>query len=162
MFPQNVTPDAIWGARTTPPRSFFVILSCGSGGAYRTIGGLESIEGVWDGAVPYVLVLGSPMAIPNVFSVRMHAMRILKDKFPSIVDALESGGSGNMYAGLNAEESEALKEVTQMGFPPKSWFGYKDMGIHGFWVLYQGVTMADKTLQLTKAEGNKVALAPTN
>ena len=36
--------------------------------------------GVWDGAVPYVL--GSPMAIPNVFTVRMHAMRILHDKFP--------------------------------------------------------------------------------
>ncbi|HRI19610.1 MAG TPA: hypothetical protein PLA68_01595, partial [Panacibacter sp.] len=29
-------------------------------------------------------------------------------------------------------------------FPPKSWFGYKTMGIHGFLVLYQGVVMADK------------------
>ncbi|WP_435358013.1 hypothetical protein, partial [Emticicia sp. SJ17W-69] len=83
-----------------------------------------------------------------------HAMRILKDKFPSIVDALEPGGSGNMYAGLNAEESEALKEVTQMGFPPKSWFGYKDMGIHGFLVLYQGVTMADNSY-FTKDFWNK-------
>ncbi len=113
----------------------------GSGGAYRTIGGLESTEGVWDGAVPYVV--GSPMAIPNVFSVRMHAMRILKDKFPQIIDALEPGGSGDMYAGLNTEEKEALTEVTKMGFPPKSWFGYKTMGIHGFAALYQGMTMAD-------------------
>jgi len=40
------------------------------------------------------------MAIPNVFSVRMHAMRVLKDKFPQIVDALDAGGSGDMYAGL--------------------------------------------------------------
>lgn len=124
----------------------------GSGGAYRTIGGLENTEGVWDGAVPYVL--GSPMAIPNVFSVRMHAMRVLKDKFPSIVDALEPGGSGNMYAGLNAEETDALKEVTKMGFPPKSWFGYKDMGIHGFLVLYQGVMMADNSY-FTKDFWNK-------
>lgn len=113
----------------------------GSGGAYRTIGGFENTEGVWDGAVPYVL--GSPMAIPNVFTVRMHAMRVLKDKFPQIIDALEPGGSGNMYAGLNAEEKEALQEVTKMGFPPQSWFGYKSMGIHGFLVLYQGVVMAD-------------------
>jgi hypothetical protein len=114
----------------------------GSGGAYRTVGGMESTEGVWDGAVPYVL--GSPMAIPNVFTVRMHAMRILKDKFPQIIDALEPGGSGDMYAGLNTEEKEALQEVTKMGFPPKAWFGYKNMGIHGFLVLYQGVVMADR------------------
>jgi len=114
----------------------------GSGGAYRTVGGIENTDGVWDGAVPYVL--GSPVAIPNVFTVRMYAMRVLKDKFPQIIDALEPGGGGNMYAGLNEEEKAALQEVTKMGFPPKSWFGYKTMGIHGFLVLYQGVVMADK------------------
>jgi hypothetical protein len=113
----------------------------GSGGAFRTIGGLENTENVWDGAVPFVV--GSPMAIPNVFSVRMHAMRILKDKFPLIIDALEPGGSGDMYARLNEEERQALSEVTRMGFPPKSWFGYKTMGIHAFSALYLGMTMAD-------------------
>jgi hypothetical protein len=113
----------------------------GSGGAYRTIGGLENTEGVWDGAVPFVV--GSPMAIPNVFSIRMHAMRVLKDKLPQIADAVDAGG-GDMYAGLNAEEKETLIEVTKMGFPPKSWFGYKTMGIHAFPALYQGMTMVDK------------------
>lgn len=112
----------------------------GSGGAYRTIGAIENTN-TWDGAVPFVV--GSPMAIPNVFSVRMHAMRVLKDKFPQIADALEPGGSGDMYAGLNAEEKEALKEVTQMGFPSKAWFNYKTMGIHAFPALYQGMSMAD-------------------
>lgn len=112
----------------------------GSGGAYRTIGGLENTEGVWDGAVPYVL--GSPMAIPNVFTVRIHAMRVLHDKLPQIVDALEPGG-GDMYAGLNDEEKQALTEVTKMGFPPKAWFAYKTMGLHAFPVLYPGVKMAD-------------------
>ena len=114
----------------------------GSGGAYRTIGGIENTEDVWDGVVPYVV--GSPMAIPNVFTVRMHAMRVLKDKLPQIIDAVEPGGSGDMYVGLNAEEKDALQEVTKMGYPPKSWFGYKTMGIHGFLVLYQGVVMADR------------------
>src|SRR4051794_41108228 len=85
------------------------------------------------------------MAIPNVFTVRMYAMRVLKDKLPQIIDALEPGGSGDMYAGLNEEERAALQEVTKMGFPPKSWYGYKNMGIHGFLVLYQGVVMADPT-----------------
>jgi len=115
----------------------------GSGGAYRTIGGIENTEGVWDGAVPYVV--GSQMAIPNVFTVRMHAMRILEDKFPQIVDALEPGGSGDMYAGLNTEEKAALDEVTKMGFPPRSWYAYKTMGIHGFTAVYQGMVKADES-----------------
>ncbi|MCE7798852.1 PKD domain-containing protein [Sphingobium sufflavum] len=113
----------------------------GSGGGYRTIGSIENTHGVWDGVVPYVI--GSTMAIPNMFTVRMQAMRILKDKFPQIIDAVEPGGSGNPYAGLTREESDALREVTRMGFPPQSWFGYKSMGVHGFAALYGGVLMAD-------------------
>jgi hypothetical protein len=75
----------------------------------------------------------------NLFSVRMHAMRILRDKFPQIIDALELGGSGDAYAGLNGEEEAALREVTCMGFPPRSWFGYQTMGGHGFNALYPGM-----------------------
>jgi hypothetical protein len=113
----------------------------GSGGAYRTVGGFESISGVWDGVVPYVL--GSDQAIPNVFTARMFAMSVLKDKFPQIIDALEPGGSGDMYAGLNQEERTALREATKMGFPVKSWFGYKTMGTQGFSVLYQYIVRID-------------------
>jgi hypothetical protein len=113
----------------------------GSGGAYRTVGSMENTRGVWDGAVPHVL--GSSMAIPNSFTVRMHAMRLLNDKFPQIVDAIEPGGSGDPYAGLNAEQASALREVTRMGFPLQSWFGWKTMGIHGFAALYGGMVMAD-------------------
>ena len=115
----------------------------GSGGAYRTLGSMENTKGVWDGAVPFVP--GSPMAAPNVFAVRMHAMRILWDKFPQIVDAMDAGGSGDMYAGLNAEQRDALREVTAMGFPPRSWFGWKTMGVHAFTAIYQGMVMADPT-----------------
>jgi hypothetical protein len=113
----------------------------GSGGGYRTLGSMENTTGVWDGAVPFVL--GSPMAAPNVFSVRMHAMRILRDKFPQIVDAMDAGGSGDPYAGLNADEAAALREVTRMGFPLRSWFGHRTMGVHAFTALYQGMVMAD-------------------
>jgi len=132
----KIVAQQIYGAHRTYGYCFG-----GSGGAYRTIGGFENSD-VWDGAVPYVV--GSPVAIPNVFSIRMHAMRILKDKFPLIIDALDAGGSGDPYAGLNSEEKEALMEVTKMGFPPQSWFGYKSMGIHGFAALYQGMVMADR------------------
>jgi hypothetical protein len=115
----------------------------GSGGAYRTIGSIEHTKGVWDGAVPFVI--GSSMAAPNMFTVRMHAMRILKDKFAQIVDAVEPGGSGDPYAGLNAEQAAALREVTRMGFPMPSWFAYRTMGVHAFGVLYPGMVLADPT-----------------
>lgn len=114
----------------------------GSGGGYRTMGSIENTD-VWDGAVPFVL--GTPMATPNNFSVRMHAMRLLKNKFPQIVDAMDAGGSGDPYKGLNAEEAAALREATLVGFPPNSWFGYKTMGVHAFTALYQGMVMADPT-----------------
>jgi hypothetical protein len=92
----------------------------GSGGAYRAMSCFENVPGVWDGAVPYIH--GTPMSVPNMFTVQFHAMRVLRGKFPDIVDALEPGGSGDMYAGLQAEEREALAEVTRMGFPPRAWF----------------------------------------
>lgn len=113
----------------------------GSGGGFRTVGAIENTEGVWDGVVPYVL--GSPMAPPNMFSVRMRAMRILDRKFPQILDAVEPGGSGDPYAGLTPQEASVLREVTAMGFQPQSWFGWKTMGIHGFAALYGGMLMAD-------------------
>ena len=113
----------------------------GSGGAYRTLGAVENTRGVWDGSVPFVM--GSAMAIPNMFTVRMHAMRILRDKFDQIVDAVDAGGSGDPYAGLTGEEAAALREVTRMGFEPRSWFGHRTMGVHAFTVLYPGMVLAD-------------------
>ncbi|MET0377224.1 MAG: hypothetical protein ABW128_23565 [Rhizorhabdus sp.] len=85
------------------------------------------------------------MALPNVFTVRLHAMRVLWNKFPQINAALDVGGSGDPYANLSAEEAAALKEVTRMGFPTHAWFGYKTMGVHGFAAVYPGVLAADPT-----------------
>ena len=119
----------------------FGYLFGGSGGAYRTIGSVENTRGVWDGAAPFVM--GSPMAIPNMFSVRMHAMRLLRDRFDGIVDALEPGGSGDPYEGLEPIEAAALREVTRMGFEPRSWFGHRTMGVHAFTVLYPAIVEHD-------------------
>jgi hypothetical protein len=115
----------------------------GSGGGYRTIGGAENTTGIWDGVVPYVI--GSPMAIPNMFTVRMHAQRVLRHKLNRIVDAFEPGGNGNVFEDLDEEERDALVEVTRMGFPLRSWFGHRTMGMHAFPVLYRGVVAVDPT-----------------
>jgi hypothetical protein len=106
----------------------------GSGGGFKTMGCIENTE-TWDGAVPFVI--GSPQSLPSVFSVQAHAMRILWSKFPQIVDALDPGGSGDMYSGLSAEEREALAEVTGMGFPPRAWFDAARIaqGYTGVWTM---------------------------
>ncbi len=114
----------------------------GSGGAYKTISCIENTVGVWDGVVPFVH--GTPMSMLNNFTVQAHAMRVLKDKISAIVDAVEPGGSGDMYADLNEEEREALTEVTKMGFPPHAWFNYQRIAFG-----YTGVltTLLDQTIE---------------
>lgn len=113
----------------------------GSGGGFRTIGGAENTTGVWDGFVPYVI--GSPMALPNVFTVRMHAQRVLRESFDVIDNAYDVGGSGEPALQLTREEQEALAEVTSMGFPPRSWFGHRTMGSHAFGALFNGLLAMD-------------------
>jgi hypothetical protein len=103
-------------------RRIYGYISGGSGGSFQVVASLQNSSGVWDGGVPYVM--GSPQAMPNVFTVRIHALRVLKNKFPQIMDAIDPGGSGDMYAGLNKEEQGALREATLMGFPPRGWFDY--------------------------------------
>ena len=99
----------------------------------KTVSCIENTVDVWDGAVPFVM--GTSMSMPNVFSVQAHAMRLLWDAFPGIVDAIEPGGSGDMYAGLTTEQREALAEVTRYGFPPRSWFDVERLarGYTGVW-----------------------------
>jgi hypothetical protein len=98
----------------------------GSGGSIKTVCAFENTFNVWDGAVPYIY--GSPIVMPNVFTSAAYAERVLKDKFPSILDAIAPGGSGDMYAGLNQEQREVLREVTRFGIPPRTWFAYQRLG----------------------------------
>jgi hypothetical protein len=99
----------------------------GSGGSYQVMGAAENTRGVWDGFVPFVL--GTPNAIPSMFTVRMHALRVLRqrNKFPAIMDAIHPGGSGDPYAELNEEERAALQEATLMGYPPRGWWNHQTL-----------------------------------
>ena len=113
----------------------------GSGGGFKTMACVERTDGVWEGSVPFVI--GSPMAIPNMFTVRVHAMRLLRRKFAQIVDAIEPGGSGDPYAGLNEEEADALREATCMGFPPRVWFSHGEIGAGALPVLTYAIDQMD-------------------
>ena len=113
----------------------------GSGGGFRTIACAENTRGVWDGFVPHVI--GSPVAIPNVFTIRMHAMRVLREVLDGIVDQTEPGSRTALGAGLGAEEADAFREVTRMGFPPAAWAGHRQMGTQAFGVLYTTLKSID-------------------
>lgn len=115
----------------------------GSGGGFRTVAGMENTQGVWDGAVPFVL--GSPMALPNVFTIRTYAMRVLGDDLPQIADRLDVGASQSPYDDLTQEQQQVLKEATQMGFPPAGWQLHEHLGLHAFAVIYPIVAMMDPT-----------------
>ena len=107
----------------------------GSGGSLKTLAGFEGAPDVWDGAVPFVM--GIPQSMPNTFSSQALAMRVLERRFPQIVDALEPGGSGDMYDGLTVEERQVLAEITRLGFPPRSWFDVDRLaqGYTGVWAV---------------------------
>ena len=106
----------------------------GSGGSFKTMGAMEATEGIWDGAVPYVMA--NPMAAPNVFASRMHAVRLLGEEgLNKVTAAMEPGGSGDIYEGLNELQKAALKEATTMGFPKKAWFCHPYMGDGALMVL---------------------------
>ena len=112
----------------------------GSGGGYKTISCVENTVDVWDGAVPFVI--GSPMAIPYVYTVRAHAMRILRHKLPALKDALEPGGT-DPYSILDDEEAEAFREAERMGFPRKAWCVYETLGEGALPLLSPAIAMMD-------------------
>jgi hypothetical protein len=114
----------------------------GSGGGYKTVSLAENTTGVWDGVVPYVLP--SPMAT-DIYPIQALAIRILKDKMAGIVDAVDPGGSGDMYAGLNQEQHDVLLEATRFGIPPRTWFMYQRLGYGPLGVLIDDFVRWDPT-----------------
>src|ERR1700728_3523399 len=86
----------------------------GSGGGSRSIYCLENRPDVYDGASPHVIwssPLGSNWSPVGYWW--LHA----RGKLPEIVDAVEPGGSGDPFAGLDVAQREALAALYRFGFP---------------------------------------------
>jgi len=122
--------EKVYGTEERP----FGYVFGGSGGSFKTMSCIESTKDVWDGAVPYVLA--NPMATPNVFCPRVRAMRVLReDGLKKVVDAMEPGGSGDIFEGLDRVAKDVLMEATRMGFPKRGWFSWPTMGDGALMVL---------------------------
>jgi hypothetical protein len=117
----------------------------GSGGGYKTISCVENELGVWDGALPFVH--GTPKSIPVLLIAPSHVMRVVGERLSLVVDALEPGGSGDMFEGLTASERDALAEITQLGYSPRIWFDVDRITAQyqgGVWsMLVDGIRRAD-------------------
>jgi hypothetical protein len=111
----------------------------GSGGGYKSIACAQNTD-AFDGTVPFMHPC--PMSLPNSFAVRVRGLRVLKDKFPQIADAVEPGG-GDVNANLTAHERDVLTEITRYGFPIRTWVFYETMGIGALSILYQTVLARD-------------------
>ena len=101
---------AMYGA---PPK--FCYLYGGSGGAVRSINTLERVPDIWQGAVPIV----APSDMSGIlFSPLANVVRLLgQEQKDRIDDAVDVGGSGDPFAGLNGEQADALRMLYRMGFP---------------------------------------------
>ena len=92
-----------------------------SGGSLQTVGALECTRGVWDGFVP--TVLATPISLPGTFFSRAMARLVLEPKMYEIQDALQPGGHGDPYRGLDEVEAAVLHELHAYGVP---WGGWLD------------------------------------
>ena len=96
----------------TPPHHGYIW--GGSGGAGRTIAILEHAPDLYQGAVVYIL----PHVAQQVLCAAVaNAARVLGDGLARVVDATAPGGSGDPFAGLDAEQRAALADVYRLGFP---------------------------------------------
>src|SRR6202034_3526215 len=98
----------------------------GSGGARRSPLCLEYAPDVWDGALPYMgggehiaehgdfrLLRGGGSTFTSMFNVQ----RLLGSKIYEVVDAMQPGGSGDPFAGLDTHQREELANLYRLGYP---------------------------------------------
>src|SRR6266446_236322 len=79
----RVVAQRVYGTKDRP----YGYIYGGSGGSYQVMDSAQNTSGVWDGFIPYVM--GNAAANPMKFLARAQALRVAKNKWPSIIDAFE-------------------------------------------------------------------------
>ena len=103
--------EEMYGA---PPGHGYVV--GGSGGAMRVTFCLEREPDLWDGGVAFMINHGGLAA--HSWSLMVRAQLLLRDRLSAIVDAVDAGGSKDVFGVLeNDEQRMALAHLYRAGFP---------------------------------------------
>jgi hypothetical protein len=125
--------EELYGAR---PHHGYCFGGSGAGGF--TLRCLELAPDIWQGGAPFMYG-GTDM------SVLVNAFRVLEPVVDGVIDAMQVGGSGDPFAGLNTEQREALATLYRMGFqrgaewqlklpaPEITWTATAEPGIPGLY-----------------------------
>ena len=98
----------------------------GSGGGRRSPLCLEYGAGVYQGALPFmgggvIAEHGTKDRIrteqPVHFGAMFNVQRVLGPKIAQVIDAMQPGGSGNPFLGLNSHQREELNNLYRLGYP---------------------------------------------
>ena len=96
--------------RCTAPRHTTATCSAAAAGRARCLLCLEQCPDVWQGAVPYIM--GHSTSWSLGFSVQAHAARVLGPQMAGVIDAVEPGGSGDPFDGLNPSSARRSPRCT--------------------------------------------------
>ena len=98
----------------------------GSGGGRRSPLCLEYGPGVYQGALPFmgggvIAEHGTRERIrteqPVHFGCMFNVQRVLGPKIAQVIDAMQPGGSGNPFIGLDSHQREELNNLYRLGYP---------------------------------------------
>ncbi len=88
-----------------------------SGGGTVAMAAAENTTGVWDGIQPQCVGTSIDAQYHSFYWQAHYTMAIPQAKRDAIAAAAVPGGTGDIYAGLNAEEKSVLDEFLAAGFP---------------------------------------------
>jgi hypothetical protein len=123
----------------------------GSGGARRSPLCLQYAPDVWDAAMPFMgdAMVGEHGDFSRLeggggnFAAMFNVQRLLGPKILDVVDAMQPGGSGDPYAGLDTFQREELANLYRLGYPRgDEWVISQPSGTIWLWC-----SMADRMQQ---------------
>jgi hypothetical protein len=88
-----------------------------SGGGTVAMAAAENVTGIWDGVQPQCIGTNGDAPYHSFYWQALYTMAIPQAKRDAIAAAAVPGGTGDVYAGLNEEETSVLNEFLAAGYP---------------------------------------------
>ncbi len=86
-----------------------------SGGSVQTMGAVEGTAGVWDGGMP-ISIATDGLSLHSFMWDGLYALAIPQAQRAMIAQAVRTGSTADIHAGLNVEQRAVLDELLNAGF----------------------------------------------